>query len=90
MDQAAAGGNAVLFFTSARQAVQRVLARRWQVPPANVTIDQAKKRLGPQTDVAELFELADEATYAKLKPSAIDFKRWKRVVLQQINSEMPS
>jgi hypothetical protein len=90
MDQAAGSRDAQLFFKSARQAVIRALASRWHMPPSNVTPDEAKTRLGPQTDVARLFELADEATYSKVNLSAIDFKHWKRVVLQQINDGTPS
>ena len=90
MDQAEGSSNAALFCASARQVVQRALARRWHVSPANVTIDEARKRLGPQTEVAELFELADEAVYSKIKLTALDFKRWKHVVHQQIDSGVVS
>ena len=85
MEQAARGGNAELFFASARQAVQRALARRWQLPPAAITLDETKARLGPATEVSRLFELADEASYSRVRLSAIDFKHWTQVVAQQIN-----
>lgn len=90
MDQAASSSNAQLFFTAARHAVQRALAQRWHLPPAAVTIDEAKARLGPATDVPLLFELADEANYSRVELSAIDFKRWKQVVMQQINGALAS
>ena len=90
MDQAATMGDAEIFSKSARQAVQRALASRWQVPVSNVTLEEAKARLGPRTDVTQLFEMADEARYSKVKLTTIDFKRWKSVVLTQINGEMAS
>ena len=90
MDQAASSSDVPLFFKSARQAVQRALASRWRVPPANITIEEAEARLGAGTEVARLFELADEANYSKINMTAIDFKHWRNVVLRQINSETVS
>jgi len=90
MEQAAARGNAEAFFNSARQAVQRALAARWHVPPATVTVDEARARIGPTTEVARLLELAEEASYSKVHLTSIDFKRWKQVVLQQIDGDMAS
>ena len=90
MDQATAGGNAELFFASARQAVQRALARRWRIAPDAVTLDEARRRLGPATEVPRLFELADEAQYAKVNMTLIDFKRWKQVVVQLIGGAATS
>ena len=90
MDQAASNSNAELFFAAARQAVQRSLARRWQVPPSAVTLDETEARLGRATDVSRLFELADEARYSKVRLTAIDFKRWKQVVLQLTNGATAS
>ena len=85
MDRAASSRDSELFLASARQAVQRALARRWHLPPSKVTVDEAKTRLGSTTDVSALFELADEACYSKLQLTALDFKRWKHMVQQQIN-----
>jgi len=88
MNRAASSSNAELFFGAARQAVQRALASRWHIPPAKVTSDEAEARLGPETDVSLLFELADEASYSKVQLTAIDIKRWTQVVNQQIKGEM--
>ncbi len=88
MNLAASSSNAELFFGAAREAVQRALASRWHMPPAKVTSDEAEARLGPETDVSLLFELADEASYSKVQLTAIDIKRWTQVVNQQIKGEM--
>ena len=87
MNQAASTNNAELFFSAARQAVQRALASRWHMPPAEVTSDEAEARLGPDTDVCLLFELADEARYSKKQLTALDIKHWTQVVNRQIKGE---
>jgi hypothetical protein len=87
MDQAASAGNAAIFFQAARQAIQRALAGRWHVPPAAITRGEADSRLGRDSEVIRLFDLADEANYSRVKLTNIDFKHWRQVVLRQINEE---
>lgn len=77
MEAAARTGNAALFFTLARGALQQTLAQRWQLAPANVTTAEVQTRVGEVGDeVCRLFALADESNYSGGKLAVNDFARW--------------
>jgi hypothetical protein len=44
-------------------------------------------RLGAESDIRELFALADEAKYSGHKLNATDFARWLRIVRRQLMSD---
>jgi len=88
MGEAARTGNAELFLRSARLAVQRALATQWQVPPDTLTLEQIEARLGKQTELAQLFEFADEASYSRVKLSPLDFKHWQNWVMGQVSEAL--
>jgi hypothetical protein len=90
MDDAVATQDTELFFKSARAALQRNLAPKWQLSPDTVTLEVVEMRLGEDSDVARLFTLADETAYARVQLSALEFQRWKQFVLGQINSKAVS
>jgi hypothetical protein len=91
MDRAAATGDAVLFFNSARSTVQRSLATRWQVPPEKITLEDIDSRLGADRgNVRRLFALADEAAYSGCTLKTTDSQMWRRVVLRQVEERAPS
>jgi hypothetical protein len=91
MDRAAATGDAMGFFNSARTAVQRNLAARWQVSPESITPEIMDSRLGTdRTDIRRLFDLADEAAYSGTIFEPIDSKKWRQVVLHQVEEIAPS
>jgi hypothetical protein len=90
MDDATTSGDPELFFKSARTALQRTLASTWQIAAEAITLAEVDARLGAKSDVARIFTLADEAAYAGVKLTAIEFQRWKRLVLRRINSEAMS
>jgi hypothetical protein len=90
MDEAMAAGAAEPFFRSAHAALQRDLASKWQLPPEAITLQEVELRLGTDSDVARLFMLADEAAYAGTRLTALEFRRWKQVVLDQLHSEVVS
>jgi hypothetical protein len=90
MDDALASGDPDLFFKSARAALQRDLAAKWQISPDAVTPELVDMRLGAKSDVARVFMLADEAAYAEVHITALEFQRWKKSVLGHINSKAVS
>jgi BatD DUF11 like domain len=90
MDDAMAAGDPDLFFKSARVALQRDLASKWQLSPDAVTPEVVDVRLGAKSDVARVFMLADETAYAGVHLSALEFQQWKKLVLGQINSKAVS
>ena len=86
MDDARAAGDPDLFLKSARAAMQRNLASKWHLLPETVTQDEVNARLGPENEVARLFSLADEAAYAGIRLSPLDYRHWTRLVMGQINA----
>ena len=87
MQAAARAGDVALFFDSARRALQSMFAARWQLAPEEITAAELEDRLGAQSDIRELFELADEAKYSGRKFTATDFARWLRIVRRQLMSD---
>jgi hypothetical protein len=85
MDQAAAAGDVMGFFNSARTAVRGTLAARWQVSPESITPESTDSRLGTNAaDIRRLFDLADEAAYSGSMLEHIDTQKWRLLVLRQL------
>jgi hypothetical protein len=87
MQTAARAGDAALFFDSARRALQTALAARWQLAPEEITTAEVEGRAGAESDIRQLFALADEARYSGRKLNATDFARWLRIVRRHLMSE---
>jgi hypothetical protein len=87
METASACGNAALFFTSARSALQRSLAARWHLAPQDITIADIEARLGGESDVRRVFALADEANYSGRNIDSTDLQRWNQIVLRHVQGE---
>jgi hypothetical protein len=87
MQGAARAGDAVLFFDSARTALQAVLATRWQLAPEEITTTEVEGRVGAENDIHQLFALADEAKYSGRNLNAADFARWLGVVRRHLVSD---
>jgi hypothetical protein len=87
--QAAAGsGDATLFFTAARSALQQSLAQRWHLEPERVTTAEVQTRVASNGDevgdeVRQIFALADEASYSGRDLQATDFQRWLQIVRRE-------
>ncbi len=91
MDRAAAKGDAMGFYNSARTAVQQTLAARWQVSPQSITPESVESRLGREsTDVRRLFDLANESAYSGTTLAPVDSQKWRLVVLRQLEEIAPS
>jgi hypothetical protein len=88
MQNAARAGDAALFFDSARTALQTALAARWQLAPEQITTTEVEGRIGAESDIRQLFALADEAKYSGRKLNATDFARWLRIVRRHLMSEI--
>jgi BatD DUF11 like domain len=87
MQGAARAGDAVLFFESARAALQSVLAARWQVAPEEITTAEVEGRVGEENEIRLLFALADEAKYSGRQLNTTDFARWQRIVRRHLVSD---
>jgi hypothetical protein len=87
MQGAARAGDTVLFFDSARTALQAVLATRWQLAPEEITTTEVEGRVGAENDIHQLFALADEAKYSGRNLNAADFARWLGVVRRHLVSD---
>ncbi|HEY0749296.1 MAG TPA: BatD family protein [Steroidobacteraceae bacterium] len=86
MEAAARMRNASEFFNSAREALQELLATRWQVPSDQITTAEVQDRLGDD-DIGRIFALADESKYSGHDLNATDFGRWMRVVRREVAAE---
>jgi hypothetical protein len=90
MEAAARGGNATLFFNSARAALQQSLAARWQVPLDQITAAEVEARMADGgEDVRQLFALADETNYSGRELSSVDFAGWVRAVRRRMAERVP-
>lgn len=90
MDRATAADNVPEFFQAARAGLQNALARRWQLPPDAVTLQEVDARLGAQSDVSKIFILADEALYSGRRFARSELIDWKLIVLRQMGLETAS
>jgi hypothetical protein len=87
MDDARTAGDSDLFFKSARAALQRDLASKWQLSPEAITLEEVSERLGAKSDVARLFTLADETAYAGTRLTTLDYQQWRQLVMGHINAK---
>jgi hypothetical protein len=88
LDAAARARDAAQFFEVARGELQHQFAARWRLSPEEITSDEIENRIGADADVLQLFALADEAKYSGREPTATDFSKWKKVVLQHLTSDL--
>ena len=86
LEAAARAGNASLFFNSARDALQEILATRWHVPSDQVTTAEVQERLGDD-DIGKIFAFADESKYSGHDLGATDLGRLARVVRRAVAVE---
>jgi hypothetical protein len=87
MEAAARTNNPALFFDSARAALQQTLAARWQLAPDEVTAAEVQVRLSGDSDIQQVFALADESKYSGRDLNFTDFARWTRAVRQRLLAE---
>ncbi len=90
LDKAVRAGDTTQFLNSARSALQRILAARWQMAAGQITTAEVAARLGGESDgedIRQLFALADEAKYSGHEPTTIDFTRWTQVVRRGMRME---
>jgi hypothetical protein len=90
MDRAAAAGNVPEFFRAARSLMQKLLASRWRIAVEAVTLAEVDARLGGDSEVRQLFILADEARYAGRHVDEFDLAAWRRFVARQFDGETAS
>ena len=92
MAAAAAAGNAAVFLSSARSALQQALSARWDVAPEQIAEDLVDARLegADKDDIRQIFALADEANYSGDDLKAADFERWTQIVGRQLGEETAS
>jgi hypothetical protein len=93
MADAAAAGNAALYFKAARTALQQCLATRWEISPADLSPAEIRARLADDPDhdgMQRIFALADEANYSGDDVEARDFDRWTQIVARQLRTEEPT
>jgi hypothetical protein len=86
--EAAKSNDPELFFRAGRAALQQACGSIWHVPPYTVTLETVEARLGAQGTAAEVFRLADEASYSNEALQPCDFRRWHRLIERQITEVM--
>ena len=92
MAAASAAGDAALFLSSARSALQQSLSARWEVAAEQIAEDLVDARLegADKDDIRQIFALADEANYSGDDLKAADFERWTQIVSRQFSEETTS
>jgi len=92
MAAASASGNAAVFLSSARSALQQALSARWEVAPEQIAEDLVDARLegADKDDIRQIFALADEANYSGDDVQTADFERWTQIVNRQFSEETTS
>ena len=92
MAAASAAGNAAVFLSSARSALQQALSARWDVAPEQIAEDLVDVRLegADKDDIRQIFALADEANYSGDDLKTADFERWTQIVGRQLSEETAS
>jgi len=89
LERAARAGDAATFFDAARTALQLRLAAAWHVAPEAITAADVTARLGERgRAIREVFEQADQISYAHgiATPTALD--RWRAIVDAQLATEV--
>jgi hypothetical protein len=87
MERAARSGDEAAFFNSARSALQRTLAERWQMAPEQVTMAEIESLGAEGEDLRQLFALADESKYSGHGLTNVNFPRWMEFVRHQLMAE---
>jgi hypothetical protein len=88
LDDAARSGDSSTFLDAARALLLQDLARRWRMPPEQITTAQLDARLGSEAaEISRLFALADEAKYSGYGAGATDFSRWLQLVRRQLTQQ---
>jgi BatD DUF11 like domain len=88
LDAAARSGDASSFFNTARAALSKTLAARWQVSAEQLTAAELHARLGNEGgDIGRLFALADEAMYSGNPAGRTDFPAWRKIVRRALDAE---
>jgi hypothetical protein len=82
--EAAQSNDPELFFRAGRAALQQALGSSWHVPPDAVTLEAVETRLGAQGTAAQVFRLADEASYSSEAVQPCDFHHWQRLIERQL------
>jgi len=90
LDGYAAACDARSFFGASRAALRKALAVTWGMNPTDVTTEEVASKLGPDSELARVFALAEEAAYSTLKLTSTDFRRWQLVVLRYIDPGVSS
>jgi BatD DUF11 like domain len=92
MAAASTAGDAAMFLSSARSALQQALSARWELAPEQVSEDLVDMRLdgADKDDIRQIFALADEANYSGDHLKAADFERWTQIVGRQLGEEVMS
>jgi hypothetical protein len=92
MAAASAGGDAAVFFSSARSALQQTLGERWDIAPEQIDEALLDARLeGADSDeIRQIFALADEANYSGTDLKAADYERWTQLIRRQYTGESAS
>jgi hypothetical protein len=81
MDAARRSGNATSFLATAHTTLRAALAERWQLDPALISVSLLREKLGEaDSEVLQLFFMAEEALYSGQAPSSLDFSHWTQVV----------
>jgi hypothetical protein len=83
MDRALAAGNVGNFFAAVRTLLLDEMSSRWRLAPEAVTMAEIEARLGADSELRNLFALADEALYSGRRFARPELERWRRVALQQ-------
>ncbi len=79
MKRAVQTGDAVAFFSAARNAVQLQLAERWHVPAESLTLSEITRRDPPLGEtLAPFFAEADDVIYSGRAPAGLDLTEWNR------------
>jgi hypothetical protein len=88
LDEAAKSNDPELFFRAGRAALQQACGSVWHVPPYTVTLETVEARLGAQGTAAQVFRLADEASYSNEALQPCDFRRWHGLIERQLTEVM--
>jgi hypothetical protein len=93
MDTAARAGDSVLFFNTARAALQQKLAARFALNPEAISTVEVQARLSGEelgdngAEILRLFALADEVNYAGGVLDT-DFAHWTHIVRHELSEEV--
>lgn len=74
------------FATTARDALRRAFALRWQLKVETITTGVVAARLGDGgRNIIEVFRIADEIQYSGLRPAPTDLGRWSETLRTELS-----